>query len=300
MKYILENDSIMSDRLSAIISKWPVFIVLAIIAFTLWGGFYTVDQGERVIVMRFGEVKEIAEPGFHVKIPYIESVKYISVRSTNTKGTFAIYSKDVQGAKVGISVNYSIDPSFVKEIYTKYGTGYETRIIRPQIITKSKDAFGRRNAVETIQSRDSLAKMILDELQEHFHDSGIFFQSIQIENIDFSDEYERSVEERMRAEVEVAKVQQNLARERINADMVRERAKGAADAKLAEADAHAKAITLVSAAEADAIRAKALALAENPSYIQYIQAEKWNGTLPTSMIPSGTIPILNMESAVTK
>lgn len=261
-------------------------LAVLFVALMVYSGYYTVDQGERAIVMRFGKVKTVAEPGFHLKVPFVDSARSVSVRSTKVSSKFTVYSKDVQGAEVGISVNYALNPGMVKDIYTKYGTDYETRIVMPQIVAKSKDAFGRHNAVETIQSRDTLAKMILDELQDYFKDSGIAFQSVQIENIDFSDEYERSVEERMKAEVEVAKVQQNLARERINADMTRARASGEADARLAEAEAKAKAITLVSAAEASAIKAKAQALAENPAYVHFVQAEKWDGVSPASPTPS--------------
>ena len=117
-------------------------------------------------------------------------------------------------------------------------------------------------------------------------------RSVQIENIDFSDAYENSVEERMKAEVEVQKVQQNLAREKINADMMRTKAQGEADARLAQAEAQAKSIELVGKAEAEAIRAKSEAMKENPNYIQMLQAEKWDGKLPVTMIPNGSLPIL--------
>jgi hypothetical protein len=42
---------------------------------------------------------------------------------------------------------------------------------------------------------------------------------VQIENIDFSDAYEQAVEARMTAQVEVQKRQQQLAQEKINAEI---------------------------------------------------------------------------------
>ncbi len=285
----------MRDWVLRIVRSGLAMAVLAA-ALIVCAGYYTVDQGERAIVLRFGEVKRVSDPGFHLKIPFMDSVKNISVRSTKLKNEFAVYSKDVQGADVMASVNYSLNPAHVVGIYTKYGTDYEARIINPQIIAKAKDAFGRHNAVETIQSRDPLARMILGELQAYFEETGLIFESVQIENIDFSEEYERSVEERMKAEVEVAKVRQNLEREKINADMVRAKAGAEADARVAAAKAEAESIALIGRAEAEAIKTKSAAIAVNPAYVNYMQAERWNGQLPTTMLPtSGGMPILDLR-----
>jgi regulator of protease activity HflC (stomatin/prohibitin superfamily) len=68
--------------------------------------------------------------------------------------------------------------------------------------------------------------------------------SVQIENIDFSAAYEKSVEHRMRA-------------------------------------------------EASAIKSRAEALAQNQNLIELTKAEKWNGQLPTTMLPNGTLPFFN-------
>ena len=143
-----------------------------------------------------------------------------------------------------------------------------------------------------MQNREKLTHEIYDDLVSHFKGTGIIIQSVQVENIDFSDSYERSVEERMKAEVEVQRVQQNLERERINADMVRAKAQGEADAKLARATADAKAIEIQGKAEAEAIRAKADAMAKNPDYIRMLQAERWDGKLPQTMLPNSAIPII--------
>ena len=111
-------------------------------------------------------------------------------------------------------------------------------------------------------------------------------------NIDFSNSYEKSVEERMRAEVEVQKVLQNEKRTAIEANMKRIRARGDADAKIVAAEADAKAIQLRGEAEARAIEAKSAAMAKNPAYVHLLQAERWNGSLPTTMLPNNALPII--------
>jgi regulator of protease activity HflC (stomatin/prohibitin superfamily) len=267
----------------------------AFLVFMAFGAWFTVEQGDRGILLRFGKVVEVAEPGIHAKLPFIDSVRDISVRTKKLLSKQAIYSKDIQGAEVFLSINYALNPARVNDIYTRLGVDYESRVISPQIMAKAKDIFGQYNAVEIVQSRERVTAKIVSELQSQFNDTGIVIESVQIENIDFSDEYERSVEERMKAEVEVSKVRQNLERERLNADMVRARAQGEADAKVMAAKSEAEAIKLRGEAEATAIKARAEALAQNQNLVHLIQAERWDGKLPQTMLPTGTLPIIDVQ-----
>jgi regulator of protease activity HflC (stomatin/prohibitin superfamily) len=126
----------------------------------------------------------------------------------------------------------------------------------------------------------------------------IIVESVQIENIDFSDAYESSIEARMLAEVEVQKVRQNAEREKVQAEIAVIQAQAQADSKLAQAKADAEAITLRGNAEADAIKAKGAALRDNAGLIALTQAEKWNGQLPTTMVPDSTVPFMDMTTKV--
>ena len=263
-----------------------------VVIFTASLGFYTIDQGSRGVLLRFGKLMEVVDSGLHFKIPFVDTVDEISIRTQKVQQKLSVYSKDVQGAEVSLSVNYAISPEGVANIFNVGGMDYQARLIQPQLLAKPKDIFGKYNAVNIVQNREKLTREILDDLVAHFNGTGIVIQSVQVENIDFSDSYERSVEERMKAEVEVQRVQQNLERERVNADMVRAKAQGEADAKLATAQANAKAIEIQGKAEAAAISAKAEAMAKNPDYIRMLQAERWDGKLPQTMLPNSAIPII--------
>lgn len=269
----------------------PVLFGLSVVM----GAWYTIDQGERGVLLRFGKMVSIEEPGLHLKIPYIDSIHKMTVRTVKWTLPTAVYSKDIQGAEVTISTNFHLNPSSVGTMYATAGTNYVEKIILPQLLAVSKDVFGKYNAVSIIQAREELAAQILKDLAVKFDRTGIVIESVQLENIDFSDSYEKSVEERMKAEVEVQKVKQNLEREKLNADMLRAKAQGEADAKLAKAQAEAKSIELVGRAEAEAIRAKSDAMKANPDYVRMLQAEKWDGRLPQSIVPSSSVPILRLQ-----
>lgn len=42
--------------------------------------YYTVNEGERGILLRYGKIVKVAEPGLGFKIPFMESVEKISTR----------------------------------------------------------------------------------------------------------------------------------------------------------------------------------------------------------------------------
>ena len=53
-------------------------IVLAILA---RGAIYTINEQEQAVVTTFGVAKAVTEPGLHVKIPFVQKVKRLILRS---------------------------------------------------------------------------------------------------------------------------------------------------------------------------------------------------------------------------
>ena len=276
-------------------------VVPAVIAFAgisvLTSSWYTVDEGERAVILRNGAAIGTAEPGLHFKIPIIDRAVPISVQTLKVEfDQMASYSKDQQPAEIRLSVNFHVLPSSVQQIYSTYGSveGLVDRILRPRVNDSTKEVFGQFTAVSVIQDR---AKFGTDVYQAVLKAVGneMVIESIQIENIDFSNAYEQSIEQRMLAEVEVQKVRQNWEKEKVAADITRTKAQAEADARLAQATAEAKAIELRGQAEASAIRAKADALRENPNLVTLIQAEKWDGKLPATMVPGSAVPFIGVK-----
>lgn len=269
------------------------FLVLVI----LFSSWYTVDQGERAVILRNGAAIGTAEPGLHFKLPIIDKVVFISMQSLKIEfNKMASYSKDQQPAEIKLSVNFHVLPSSVQNIYSTYGSvdALVDRVLRPKVNDSTKEVFGQFTAVSVIQDR---AKFGTDVYQSIVTAVGtdLVIESIQIEDIDFSNAYEQSIEQRMLAEVEVQKVKQNWEKEKISADITRTKAQAEADAQLAQAIAQAKAIEMRGQAEASAIQAKGTALRDNPALVALIQAEKWDGKLPNTMVPGSAVPFLSVK-----
>ena len=272
--------------------------LIGLTALTVIGGsWYTVGEGYRGVALRNGAVVGTAEPGLGFKMPIIDSVVDISVQSqAQLYENILAYSRDQQTAGLALSVNYRFPADQVETIYREYGgeAGVISRLLDRQVLEEVKNVFGKFNAVTAIQERERLAAEVQMAIQTAVI-GPIIVESVQIENIDFSDAYEQSIEARMLAEVEVQKVRQNAEREKVTAEITVIQAQAEADAQLARATAEAEATRIRGEAEASAIKAKAEALKDNAGLIALVQAERWNGALPTTMIPDSTVPFMNMS-----
>jgi regulator of protease activity HflC (stomatin/prohibitin superfamily) len=265
--------------------------------FILFGSWYTIDQGERGVLLRNGAVIGTAEPGLGFKVPLIDGVVKISTQSQAQIYTDVLtYSRDQQTAAISFSVNFRLPADRVTTIYSDFGgqEGILSRLLDRQALEEVKNVFGRFNAVTAIQERARLNLEVQEAIAAAVR-GPILIESVQIENIDFSDVYENSIEQRMLAEVEVQKVRQNAEREKVQAEIAVIQAQAEADAQLARAKAEAEATRLRGDAEADAIKARGAALRDNPTLIQLTQAERWNGVLPTTMVPSSAVPFINVN-----
>ncbi|MCJ8147904.1 SPFH domain-containing protein [Shinella sp. H4-D48] len=274
----------------------------------LFGSWFTVDQGERGVILRYGAISGTAEPGLGFKLPLIDSIVRVSVQSKAVVyEKMEAYSRDQQPAEIRLSVNYRIPADRVQEVYATYGgeDGLLSRLIERKVFEETKTVFGRFNAVTAIQERGRLNAEIASAIQQGV--SGpVLIDSVQIENIDFSDAYEASIEQRMLAEVEVQRLRQNAEREKVQAEITVTQARAQADARRAEAQAQADAVRLAAQAESEAIRlrgeaeaeaikARGDALKDNPGLVALTQAEKWDGQLPRTMLPGGAVPMLNLN-----
>ena len=265
--------------------KTVVGVAVAIVAImTLFGSWYTVDQGERAVVLRLGATVGEDGPGLHFKLPWINTVHKITVQNQNRRYTkLETYSRDQQPANLTVSVTFmASDPSAV---YSQYGDleGAIARLIDPRVMSGVKTIFGQYDAVRAIQERAALNKDI-DAAITSAITGPIQIVSVQVENIDFSDAYEQSVEQRMLAQVEIQKREENLRTVQVEAEIARTRAEGEANA-----------IRLKGEAEGAAIKARGDALRANADLVQLQAVEKWDGKLPTTMVPGSSLPFLNLS-----
>jgi regulator of protease activity HflC (stomatin/prohibitin superfamily) len=285
-------------------------VAVLVIAVLAAGSWYTVDQTERGVLLRNGAVVGTAQPGLGFKIPVMDSVEKVTVKtSTFTWDKMNSYSFDQQPADLKISVTLRAAPEKVADLYAKFGSVQTAvnQVVSPVVNQQVKVVFGRYTAVKAIQERGPLNSAIKDAITTTLKDDPmIIIESVQLENIEFSQNYLHSIEQRMLAEVEVQKLQQNAEREKVQAQITVTQATAKANAVRAEAQANAEAtrlngeaaasnIKITGEAEAAAIEARGKALGNNPNLVTLVQAERWNGVLPTTMVPGSSVPFVSVK-----
>lgn len=282
----------------------PIGIIVAcvvavlLVMTALFGSWFQIDQTERGVVLRNGAYSYEAEPGLGFKLPIIDDLRKISVQTVKTKfNDLGVYSQDQQPTKIGVSIIWRVDPTKIKQVYSEFKNeeGLLERIIVPLINKHVKIVFGGYTAENSIRNRAELTQKIEVAIQNDAQRYPLVVESIQLEDITFSKAYEGAVEQRMLAQVEIEKLNQNAARQEVEARIKKIDAEGQANAIREVAAAEAMAIEVKGKAEAQAIEARGRALRDNPKLVSLVQAEKWDGVLPRMMLGSSGMPILDMR-----
>jgi regulator of protease activity HflC (stomatin/prohibitin superfamily) len=276
---------------SHILTGGAVAIVLLVVLFST---YFTIDQGERGVILHWGAVVGEAEPGLHFKLPVITTVEKISVqiqkegfeKTGDSDTRLQAYSRDQQPATIAMAVNYHVTDA--SAVYSQFGSlpNMKSRIINSRAYEQLKNVFGQFDAADAIQKRALLNAEVFAAIRKSV--SGpVVIDSVQIEDISFSSQYESAVEARMQAVVKQQQAEADKQKRIIDADASAYEVKAAADAKAHQIEVQGK-------AEAGAIQARGDALRNNPSLPTLVAAEKWNGVLPTTMVPGNSVPFVNV------
>ena len=80
-------------------------VALIVVCMIVLGSWYTVDQTERGVRLRTGAVIGVAQPGLGFKVPFIDAIEKVSVKTiTYSWDKMNSYSYDQQPADLKISV----------------------------------------------------------------------------------------------------------------------------------------------------------------------------------------------------
>ncbi|AMM43594.1 structural protein [Pectobacterium phage vB_PcaM_CBB] len=279
--------------------SWGIFgvIALAVMA-AVFGASFTVKETERTVLLRNGKFVEVAQPGFHLKMPFITDTKAIQVTGESRRWEkLQAYSRDQQPADMAVSVSFNVQPGQVEQLYKKYNSidAMISRVIDRQVPQALENVFGKYTAISAVQDRTKLVADVNKAVKEAMADEPVTVSSVQIEGLSFSDAYDKAVEDRMTAQVAVEQSQQDLEKAKITSQIALTNAKAEADANFAKLDAEAKGIKAKGDAEASAIKAKGEALKQaGDTLVAYIYATTWKGNSPTTVVPNTSITGLSL------
>lgn len=233
-----------------------IFGGLAAVAWLASNSLYVVDETERAVKLRFGEViEENIQPGLHFKVPITQTIRKFDTRvltlDTDTSRYLTLEQKAV------------IVDSYVKWQVVNPTRYYEAtagdemmaiRLIQPRVDESLRNEFGRLDLQQIIaERRDDLMIGPTQDLDALLREElGVAIVDVRVKRIDLPDDVSAAVFDRMRSERERearewrAQGQEEAERIRANADRRRQvllaQATERAETLRGEGDAEAAAI----------------------------------------------------------
>ena len=251
-------------------SYFICLIVFIICLFSL--SLTTINTGFVGIRIRFGKVVDSStSEGINFKIPFIERIEKLNVKVQKIELNAQSASRDLQDVNMSLAVNYRVDGDFARELYKTVGSNYKDTVLEPAIKESIKAVISSYTAEELITKRTEVSSKCLETLQSKVQKYGLVIEDFNITNFNFSEEFNKAIEEKQVAEQKVLTAKQELEKEKIEAEK-----------------------KIVSArAEKEANELKEKSLTDNIIREKFI--EKWDGQLPKV---SGSDSILDVSEII--
>lgn len=257
-------------------------VVLGIIFLVLLlGSFGTVSAGERGVKVRLGNVVGLVEPGLYFKLPLVEKVVKMNVKTQSVvyerEEPLAGASQDLQDVKIATVVNYHIDPTKVKEIYVQYGfqEDYEAQVVRPAVRDIVKATASQFTAEELVTKRAEFTGAVLAKLNERLTSKSAIVEQVNITNFEFSPAFTQAIEAKVTATQNAEAAKNKLEQVKFEAQQQVEKAK----------------------AEAETIKIQATAINSQggADYVALQAIKQWDGHYPTTMLGGNSIPLIQLK-----
>lgn len=250
---------------------------LVLVIIVLSGLFYTIKSGEEGVLFTFGKASIIARgPGFHIKIPLVQSVVKFDVRTMKYEEDASAASSDLQDVFTKVAINYHLIRGTTPGVFSELGVTYETKVIQPYVSEIVKAVTAKFTAEELITKRESVREEIQRILTDRLLVRNIQTEQVSITNFQFSKAFTEAIEAKVTAEQNALAAKNKLEQVKFEAQQRIEEAKGKADAMAIEIQS----------------------LRQNKDILQLRAIEKWDGVMP--LVTGGAMPFISLPEQTAK
>ncbi len=225
-----------------------LLVVLRIGWKTVSNAYITVPTGTKAVVMVFGKVSHIAPDGLNFIWPWISTVQIIPTRIIKVDLKADAVSLDQQKVIVEASVQWMFKPESILEMFTTVGNENSIRdtLMMPALNETLKAVTAKHAVGQILDKREEIKKDIDEKFRTKMSAYKVVVIDVFLTNLRFDPEYEKAIEDKQVAEVNV-KTAENKA------NAARKQAQGEADASLIRAEAESKSKRLLSTTVSKAV-----------------------------------------------
>ena len=235
--------------LAILYSGIATFILSLGLVITIPGSCHQVNTGEVAVVRHLGKIVNLRQPGTYFDFYFVNSYEIYDTKVQQDRILTAAYSKDGQTMELEVFLQYQIQSENIMKIATEYGSlsALQSRI-ETQTIEKTKAVMSSDIAMNIIQDRAEFSNKVSVAVREGISsDYYVNVKDVVLTNIDFTDEFEKAVENKVIAEQEkqaaITRAEAELEVAKLEAQKKIEEARGNAEAQKILAQASAEAAT---------------------------------------------------------
>lgn len=225
------------------------------------GSFHQVETGTVAVVRRLGKIEGVRNPGTYFDFYLTRSYEIYDTKVQQDRIVTSAYSKDGQTMELEVFLQYQVQTENIMKIATEYGNlnALQARI-ETVTVEKTKAVMSSAEAMTIVQNRSAFSNDVSESVREGISaDYYVNVRDVVLTNIDFTNEFEKAVEDKVIAEQEK---QASITR----AEAELEVAKLEAQRKIAEAEGNAEAQKIIAQAAAEAASSKLIELSRSIGY----------------------------------
>ncbi len=263
--------------------------VAAVLLVVSQAALYKIHAYERGLHLRGGRFLAVDEPGWHVQIPYVDTVIIVKVNERlGYVERISAVTADNLSMIVSLQYTYRVtDPrTFALEVDDP------ERILFEFVQGKMRDVANQQSMTAMMNNRATFNETMLNELRAKEQQYGVQFVTVQIQSAEPPANVVQAIEDRMVAAQREAQAQAEAAQKKIIAD-----AEFYAAQK--QADAEAYQIKQRAAAQQESIRLLLSALSVQPDiagkYLDYLMTQELKNNSKWVIGQPGSAPIVDLR-----
>lgn len=261
--------------------KLIAFLIVVVFGWaTFFSSFFVVEPGEVVLVKTLWQFNpDVYTEWLHWKTPFVGKIITISTRAKKLEDSANASTNDLQSIGVNVTFTYQVTKDGVLEVFRRFGDDdlVASNVAIPSAKEVVRSVVAQYKADELITKRAEVSSLIQEKLQNKLNEFGLMVTDINITNVSFSEQFQQSIENKVRAEQDALAKKNEL-----------EKTKYEAEQQVVRATAEAQQIKI----QAEAVHSQG-----GKEYVSLKWIEKWDGKLPQTSLGSDTQALLPIQGA---
>lgn len=192
-----------------------IAIIVILVGITLFSGFTIVPQQTEAIIERLGKYSRTLDPGFHVLIPFIDSVaSRVPLRVQQNDISVETKTEDNVFCTIAVSVQFKVDEQHVEDSYYKLQSPVQQ--IESYIQDAVRSSVPKMKLDTVFENKDDVANDVQKTVSEGMQSYGFVIVNTLITEVSPDEKVKKSMND-----INAAQRQRSAAQELAEAERIK-------------------------------------------------------------------------------